>query len=338
MSNEATMQHSTTQLQQTVVSWLTLIRWKNLLIILGTQLLIWSCVILPASKTWEGLPPLLLTSFHFSLIAMSTVLIAAAGYIINDYFDIRIDMINKPDKMILERKIPRRKAIIMHTVFNVLGILLAFYVARQRTAYEWLSLQLLVTILLWLYSTKFKQRFMIGNVVVALLTALTILTLVVYEPAMHVFLRKPVFEKTVTGFLHLNPIWLLAVYAYFAFVLTWMREIVKDMEDLKGDAEEGCDTMPIRWGLKTSAQFIQLLSVLALLPLLFSSYTLIATRNYILAVYTIIAIILPLALWTFFLNRRSTSEHYASQSSRIKLIMIAGIGSLIVNFITEWYR
>lgn len=301
-------------------------------------MLIWACVILPASKSWEGLPPLLLTPFHFALIIFSTLLIAAAGYIINDYFDIRIDMINKPEKMILEKKIPRRMGIMMHTVFNVLGIVLAWYVAHQRTAYEWLTLQVAVTILLWLYSTRFKQRFMIGNVVVSLLTALTILTLVVYEPAMHVFLRKPVFEEEVTGFLHLNPLWLLGVYAYFAFVLTWVREIVKDMEDRKGDAQEGCETMPIRWGLKTTTHFTQLLSVLAILPLLFSSYCLIATHNYMLGIYTFIALVLPLSVWTYRLGKGTTAAHYAKQSAGIKLIMIAGIGSLIINFIIEWLR
>lgn len=331
------MSHAS-NIQHTLSSWLSLIRWKNLLIIFGTQLLIWSCVILPVTHTWQNLPTPLLNPFNFSLIAISTVLIAAAGYIINDYFDVRIDLINKPEKMILEKSIPRRKAIIMHSVFNVLGILLAGYVAHQRTAYEWLSIQLGCTILLWLYSTKFKQRFMIGNVVVALLTALTIITLIIYEPALHVFFKKPVFEKTAKDFMHLNPLWLLGVYAYFAFVLTWMREIVKDMEDLKGDSEEGCATMPIRWGLKKTTHFTQVLSALALIPLVISSFALIKTHNFILGIYTVIAIILPLLFWTFFLNKKATTEHYARCSSQVKLIMVSGIGSLIINLITEWLK
>ena len=318
--------------------WLTLVRWKNLLIIYGTQLLIWACVILPSSKTWSGLPQLLLTPLNFSLIAISTLLIAAAGYIINDYFDVRIDMINKPQKMVLEKKIPRRTAIIAHSVCNVLGLAFAWYVASQRTAYEWLWVQLTCTVLLWLYSTKFKQRFMIGNVVVALLTALAILTLIVYEPLMHAFFFKPVFEKNETGLLHLNPVWLLGVYAYFAFLLTWMREIVKDMEDLKGDAEEGCMTMPIKWGLKKAAQFTQVLGVLSIIPLIISATALIVTKNYFLGGYTIIALIIPLSIWIFNVNKKATTEHYAKCSAQIKLIMVAGIGSLIINLLAEWLR
>lgn len=320
------------------MDWLTLIRWKNLLIVYGTQLLIWICVILPASKAWEGLPPLLLNPLNFSLIAISTILIAAAGYIINDYFDVRIDLINKPDKMILEKKIPRRMAIIMHSVFNVLGIALAWYVASQRTAYEWVVLQVICTILLWFYSTRFKQRFMIGNIVVALLTALTILTLIVYEPVIHSFLFRPVFEESVTGFSHLNPLWLLGVYAYFAFILTWMREIVKDMEDLKGDAEEGCVTMPIKWGLQKTARFTQLLGGGAVVPLFISAAALILTKNYALGIYMVLALIAPLTAWIFFLDNKATTQHYTKCSSQIKWIMVAGLGSLIVNFIVEWLR
>jgi len=319
------------------VAWLTLIRWKNLLIIFFTQLLIWACVILPASALQNEVASLL-TPFHFLLIALSTILIAAAGYIINDYFDVRIDLINKPQKMILEKKIPRRMAIIMHTLFNVLGILMAAYVASQRSAYEWLTVQFVCTLLLWLYSTSFKQRFMIGNIVVALLTSLTIITLIIYEPAMHSFLYKPAFEKNVTGFLHLNPLWLLGMYAYFAFILTWMREIVKDMEDLKGDAQEGCMTMPIKWGLKKSARFTQLLAWIAILPLCLATFKLFATHNFLLGSYCSVALIIPLIIWFFYLNKKSTTTHYAKCSSLLKWIMVAGIGSLIINFLVEWLR
>mgnify|MGYP002071885751 CR=1 FL=1 len=322
----------------TLQAWLALIRWKNLLIILITQLVVWACVIVPVSKLWKGVPALLLTPLHFSMLATSTVLIAAAGYIINDYFDIRIDLINKPDKMVLETHIPRRMAIIMHSVFNVIALLLAGYVAHQRSAYEWLLLQFFCTVLLWFYSTQFKRKFMIGNVVVALLTALTIATLVAYEPAMHLFIKKPIFEKESSGLLHLNPLALLSMYAFFAFLLTWMREIVKDMEDIKGDAKEGCETMPIRWGLKKTAGFTQALGIVALLPLLLSSIALLQTTHYILGGYVTVTLIVPLVYWLFSLQKKATTEHYARCSKQLKWMMVAGIGTLIINLIAEWIQ
>src|ERR1035437_8023658 len=104
--------------------WLRLIRWKNLLIIFLAQLLAWWCVILPES-------PKILNPINFLCLSLSTILIAAAGHIINDYFDIKIDSINKPDKVVLETVIPRKQAIISHTALNIIALILAGYVAAQ---------------------------------------------------------------------------------------------------------------------------------------------------------------------------------------------------------------
>src|SRR5215217_6986938 len=194
--------------------WLRLIRWNNLLIILLTQLLAWWCVIVPL-KRYSGLmiryteTPLLLTPLNFSLVCLSTMLIAAAGYIINDYFDIRIDAINKPDEVILERQIPRRMAIIVHSALNIIA-------------------------------------------------------LVLYEPAIKSYLTSSFIIKSSDLGSTINPAYVLYFFCFFAFILTWIREIVKDMEDYKGDAEEGCITMPIQWGLKKTISFTRLLGAIAL--------------------------------------------------------------------------
>ncbi|MBS1616727.1 MAG: UbiA family prenyltransferase, partial [Bacteroidetes bacterium] len=160
-------------------AWLLLMRWRNLLIIALTQLVAWSCAIVPV----PGLQ--VLRPFPFLLLCLSTLFIAAGGYIINDYFDIRIDVINKPDKVILERIIPRKQAIIVHSLLNILAILLAALLAIPAGHPEWLLLQVFCTALLWRYSTHWKRQFMIGNVAVSLMTALTIVVLILYEPALH---------------------------------------------------------------------------------------------------------------------------------------------------------
>ena len=264
------------------MAWLRLIRWKNLLIVLFTQLLVWACVLLPMKQ--YAATPLLLTPLNLLCIALSTVLIAAAGYIINDYFDIKIDIINRPEKMVLEKRIPRKWGIILHTALNLIGLALAAYVARQAGHYEWLALQLSCTILLWFYSASFKRQFVTGNVVVALLTALTILTLMIYEPATHPYITQHYFLQIADKKI-INPVWVLGVYTYFAFMLTWMREIVKDMEDFKGDAEEGCVTMPIKIGLLKSARFSQLLGILAITPLIIGSIKLCNKEWWALGIY-----------------------------------------------------
>lgn len=314
-----------------LISWLRLIRWKNLLIIFFTQLSVWACVIYPVRR-FAG-ASFLLNFPNFLLISLATILIAAAGYIINDYFDIRIDLINKPEKMILEKSIPRRMAIIMHSVLNLLALLLAFRVAKQQGgSLFWLLFQMTCTLLLWFYSTHFKRRFMIGNVVVALLTAFTIAVLFLYEPAMHFYALKPPFLET-PYHAHLpNPVYILAIYAFFAFVLTWMREIVKDMEDFKGDLAEGCVTMPIKWGLKKAAGFVIFLGITALIPLSFASIKLLLKKEWTLGFFTITGLIIPLCFWLLFLTRKASTSHYARASRYLKWIMVSGIFSLIIYY------
>jgi 4-hydroxybenzoate polyprenyltransferase len=316
--------------------WLRLIRWKNLLIVFLTQFLAWYCVLLPIGKhTGEDL---LLDSLNFLLLSLSTVLIAAAGYIINDYFDVKIDIINRPEKMVLDKSIPRRHAIILHTVFNVIAIALALKLAREAGHYEWIWLQLVCSVLLWFYSTRYKRMFIIGNVVVALLTSFTILTLIIYEPVMHRYVFAEIFTRTSYSYLDINPVWFLGIYAYFAFILTWMREIVKDMEDFKGDAEDGCMTMPIKWGLQRSSWFTIGLGVLAAMPLLVAGISLLVTANYILGIYTLLALVLPLVVWMLLLSGKATTTHYANASRQLKILMLLGVGTLILNYLQEWLR
>jgi 4-hydroxybenzoate polyprenyltransferase len=309
------------------MNWLRLIRYKNLLIVFFTQLLVWYCLIynrynfLGLLRFWDFLP-----------IALSTLLIAAAGYIINDYFDIKIDLINRPDKVILEKRIPLRAAIIAHVVLNVVAMALVVPIAYHARHLEWLLVQVLCIVLLWFYSTHFKRQFVIGNVVVALLTALTVIVLLVYEPAlrMHYF-KLPPFSSFLMPALPDN--WMFGSFAFFAFMLTWMREIVKDMEDHIGDAEEGCVTMPIKMGLQFSRRFAQLLGIITIATLAILAW-LLYTRYYkILGIY-IALLFLTISWWCFFISRKNTVQHYSDASKWLKIIMVLGIGSLYIYHIT----
>jgi 4-hydroxybenzoate polyprenyltransferase len=312
------------------VSWFRLIRWTNLLIIFLAQLLAWFCVLKPLEKLTGSV--LFLNKQNFFLLSFSTILIAAAGYIINDYFDVRIDNINRPEKMVLEKIIPRKHAIIVHSVLNVVAIAIALFLAQKAGHISFALLQIFCMALLWFYSTKFKQRFAIGNFVVAILTSLTIVILFVYEPALYPYCRKPVFITFQNQTVLPNPVWVLAVYAFFAFVLTWMREAVKDMEDFKGDEAEGCVTMPIVWGLQRTVQFIMTFAVFATLPLLLAANKLLLNNNYFLGIYVWIAIIIPISLFMYLLPKKTTAAHYAFASRLLKLIMVTGVCSLLIYY------
>ncbi len=307
-------------------NWLRLIRYKNLLIVFLTQLLVWYCLIYD-SRNLLGL----WRFWDFFPIALSTLLIAAAGYIINDYFDIKIDLINRPDKIILEKRIPLRAAIIAHVILNVIAMVLVIPIAYHARHLEWLLVQMLCIVLLWFYSTHFKRKFIVGNVIIALLTALTILVLVVYEPAlrMHYGIYKfPNYQEVIRY--GIDPKWMFGAFTFFAFTLTWMREIVKDMEDYKGDASEGCMTMPIKKGLQFSARFAQTLGAITIITLSVISYFFITNKYLVLGIYTIALIVLPLIWWCKYITQKNTIEHYGSASKWLKFIMLSGIASLIV--------
>jgi len=307
------------------MAWLRLVRWKNLLIIFLTQLLAWWCIIL-----FEE--PSVLRPAKFLMISISTMLIAAAGYIINDYFDVKIDLQNKPAKVVLERAIPRKQAIIAHSVLNVIALCLAACVAIPAGHPEWMLLQLSCTLLLWFYSTNFKRQYITGNVVVAMLASLTIIVLIVYEPELQQYMHFPLVTKISGNHRTSLPVWILGTYAYFAFMLTWMREIVKDMEDLKGDQAEGCITMPIKKGLEFSRQFITALSLLAVVPLGIGAFVLYAHHYVMLSVYVSLLVI-SLIAWSIFLYRRNTQQHYHSASQYLKVVMILGICSFIIYYL-----
>jgi len=292
------------------MAWLRLIRWQNLIIIALTQLLAWWCVVLP-------LKPELLSAAHFLLLMLSTVLIAAAGYIINDYFDIKIDQINHPETVVLGKAIPRKTAIIAHTSINLVAITAAAYLAVRAHHYEWVLLQFACTVLLWYYSTTYKRRFMLGNVTVSVLTALTVLVLIVYEPVMQRGINLPLL--------------VLIVYSYFAFMLSWIREIIKDMEDMEGDAAEGCVTMPIKRGLSYAARFATVLSILAIIPLVCSAVVLYQYGYMLMAFYAIALLAAPLAAWIWYLwHGVPQPAHYHRCSRMLKIIMVSGICSLLI--------
>lgn len=314
------------------MNWLRLIRYKNLVIVFLTQLLSWYCLIYNIANIRGS--AVFLNFSNFLLVSISTIFITASGYIINDYFDIKIDIINRPEKVILEKQIPLRLAIIAHTVFNVIALLLAAIVARRAHHYEWLLFQVCCTVLLWFYSTHFKRQFVIGNVVVALLTSFTILVLVLYEPSVHAIPQGPVFIGYRDGLNIIDPSRMCLGYTFFAFMLTWMREIVKDMEDHIGDSEEHCVTMPIKMGLQFSARFTQTLGLITVATLALIAWQLVKNGYTYLGIYAILFTIIPLLWWCSFLPRKTTVQHYHVASRWLKIIMLAGIASLIVYHFT----
>lgn len=302
-------------------AFLKLVRFPNLVYIFLTQYLLQYAVLAPVFSHY-GLRPALGPG-RFFLLSLSTVLIAAAGYIINDYFDINIDQVNKPERVIIDRVISRRWAILWHTLFNVIGVLLGFGIAWS-IGYPVLGFTQLVTSgLLWFYSTSYKRQMLIGNIVISVLTALTVMVVGFYEPKLY---REVNILDARADY---RILWLLLSYAIFAFFISMVREIVKDLEDIKGDEWLGCRTMPIVYGVNASKDVASVLGWLLIALIVIGEVVSYRLGWYWLIIYLLAAVQLPLVYVIRKLAAAREPAEFHQVSSFVKAIMLTGILSML---------
>jgi len=300
-----------------------LIRWPNLVFIFLTQCLFYYLILLPGFIGRPGQYQNLLSPVLFYLLTLSSVLIAAAGYIINDYFDLNIDRVNKPDKLVVEKIIKRRWTIIWHWILSSIGVLLGAYVSwKLRNPVVGLG-NLGCVVLLWFYSTTFKRKLLIGNVIISLLTAWVILVLFVCE--FRVTGSADVELRNILSRLFKYAI----VYGGFAFIISLVREAVKDIEDMEGDTRYGCRTMPIVWGVNVSKVFAGTWLVVLIGALIVIQFYVLQSWQWLAVVYCFLLLDLPL-LWTLRkLYEAQTKADYHLLSSVIKAMMLVGILSMV---------
>lgn len=304
-----------------MIAFLKLIRIQNLLIIAFTQYVVRWCIVFPIIQVSSRYYQLQLTELQFFLLVLSTVMIAAAGYIINDYFDVKIDKVNKPERMVIDKGVKRRVAIGAHTVINVLAILIALYVAYSIGSTRLAVIHFVCAGGLWFYSTTFKRQFLIGNLVIALFTAFVPLIAVVYEmiPIYRAYL--PVEEN-----LSFMPVWkyTLAV-SFFAFITTLLREIIKDIEDVDGDREFGCQTMPIVIGIRATKNVAMLIAFLTIVCLVFIQVEFVKLDDTISLVYFIVALQLPFLFLIYKIRTAQDKAQFRFAGNFSKFIMLMGI-------------
>lgn len=282
-----------------IIGFLRLIRVQNLLIVVLTQVLVRLFLVgfRPTDQT-DSLFRLLLDPSLWLLI-LSTVYIAAGGYIINDYFDIKIDLINKPERVIIGRFLRRRVAMGVHQVLNVLGCLIGLYLSRWVFLVDVLSVTLL-----WFYSAKFKRQPLVGNIIVSLLTALSLIVLAVY---------------------YRQHTEMLLIYAFFSFGLSLIREIIKDMQDIRGDARFGCRTLPIIWGLRRTKYLLYVLISAFLISLCSIAISLHNLRLDCI----FLLLLVPISWLIYRLIWSDTRRDFGYLSTLCKIIMLLGVISMI---------
>lgn len=220
-------------------------------------------ILLFVMEKWVALPLLQLAQFSeqmpwwvLTLIILATVFVAAGGYVINDYFDVKIDRINRPDDLVVTRHISREGAMRLFQVLTFVGVLMALGVAWWARSWTLAMIFIVIPGLLWFYSASYKRQLLIGNIVVAFASALVPLLIAIINADYLAHLYGEALAYTpIVGQLY---VW-LGGFAIFAFLMTIVREMVKDIEDLEGDCEMECRTIPIVWGVKTTKIIVTIL-------------------------------------------------------------------------------
>lgn len=307
-------------------AWLNLLRVKNLAIIALSELFVRFYLIKPFFFNYKFAIDHSLSDLEFLLFIAAILCVAAAGYIINDYFDIDIDRVNKPERMLVGRIFGRMEAFRLHVVFNAAGVLLGFLSAWLAGNIKLGFIFAVTAGVLWFYARSLKKMFLLGNILVGIVTAVAILLPLLFETRLtgvkdELILKAAYDEMLIPS---------VFAYALFAFITTLIREMIKDIEDMAGDSQYGCKTVPVVLGVRGAKWMIAALGVLLIALLMAVQSLLFSEEQFLKISYILIAMQLPVAAMIFSLVPAASKEDFAKLSEWMKVIMLLGILSMAV--------
>lgn len=267
-----------------------------------------------------------LFSLSFLILVISTILIAAAGNIINDYFDVKADRINKPKRLIIGKHINRRWAILSHWIINLIAFVMALYLSYTFSTFWYLFIHLLSINLLWYYSMYLKRTAVLGNITIATLTGLVpVLVGIFYWQQtnwIHITNYHPFNLSELKDF----PIYISVGLGLFGFLLNWSREIVKDIEDIKGDKALKAKTLPIVLGIQKT-KFITYMVLVT--PILLSLFFYIGKNKDIITsnldFYPLFFAGVAILIGFYFIIKAKRRKDFKQAHLIIKLVMIIGL-------------
>ena len=263
----------------------------------------------------------ILASLDFSLLVIAMISLAAGGNIINDIYDVEIDRINKPDKVLIGEKISERTANRWYIVLNLLAVGIGFYLANKVGKPGFAALFIVISALLYLYASYLKGKLLIGNILVSALITTSILSVAVIDllPATH--LENQVSQS--------NAFRILLDYMMFAFLLNIIREIVKDIQDINGDKNGGLTSLPIAIGRKRATNIVFVLGVLAALAVVLYMYAYLYNAQ-IIVIYFLFLVLAPLLYFCVKAWNAEKRKDYVFLSLLLKLIMFFGMCSILL--------
>ena len=294
------------------MKYLKLIRFQNLVVMVLIQYLIRFTLIIPKYGKVN-----VLSELYFALLLFSILLIVAAGYTINDYFDIKVDSENKDERVIVGRTIKRRIALVIHFILTSVGLILGFYITYKINQLVISIILIVCAYILWIYNLKLKRIFFLANLIVAGLSAIFVTSIAIIEILLN-YNHKASFDNITT----------LTVIATLAFILSLMHEIIKDLRTMEGDKKYKIRTLPTVWGLLKTKEFLKWLSIITAFIISVIAITKFKTNLTALS-YAFIFLIGPLFLLNIWVYKAQDRIDYERISKLNKFIVFTGIMSLL---------
>ena len=294
---------------------LNLIRWKNLLMIAFVQLLIKYALFKPFNVD------ITLNWFGFLLLILSTLCIAAAGNIINDIQDVDTDIVNRPEKVLIGKKVTEKTAYNLFIILNVIGVGLGFYLSNLVSRSGFFAIFVIISALLYIYATYLKQTLLVGNIVISVLVAMSVLIVGLFELLPVVNTQNQATQLTFFK--------ILLDYALFAFIINLVREVAKDIEDIDGDYKAGMNTLPIAIGRERATKVLFALTLLPLFGVVYYMLTYLYKQQ-IAVGYFLLFLVAPLLYITIKSFSAKTKKDVRHISTILKIVMFLGMLSLLL--------
>lgn len=273
-----------------------------------------------------------MANWAFALLVVAVCCLISAAYVINDYFDTKSDSISGVKRVLVGKSVSRRMAISLHTILNIIAVGIAFYLGNAVGIWKIGILFLLVSAILWSYSSIYKKFFIVGNVLVGVLAALIPVSVMIYEiPLLHMAYAETLIE-TDTNFIYLFY-WIFG-FSWFIFLNILMYEINKDIYTEDGDMENGVNSIPIKLGIPMAKKIISILTVIAMLSAAFLYYLRFSESLYML-IYLIVAIWLPYMTYIVAINYKHSKRSLQLNIIRFITVLCLGACILLRHFFTN---
>jgi 4-hydroxybenzoate polyprenyltransferase len=290
-----------------IISLFSVVRGYNIPIIILAQYLSAIFILAPEIRALD-----ILLDFHLFLIVFASSLTIAAGYIINNFYDSKKDLINRPNKSMLDRLVSQKTKLTVYFSLNFIAALLSMIVSWR--AFLFFSVYIF---LIWFYSHKIKKYPIIGNLTASLLAVLPFFAILLYYYTKISFSDIEVYKSQLA---------VIFSHATFLFLLILVREMIKDLENLKGDLANGYQTIPIIYGEETSKKVITILTILTIFPV----YVLIEIYDVGYMDIYFYACLIVMIFFLLYLWKSNTKPQFLLLHNVLKFLIVAGVFCIVL--------